>query len=378
MKKRIKKGFTLVELLVVIAILAILSTVAIVGYNSFTEKAKESADISAVKQMNTALAAETDDPDNIIEAVKVLNDAGFNTEKGLTPVYKNHNFYWYKVTNEVVYVNEEDGGFELVYPEIDGFPSSITSDLLPLNVGVKVVLDAPKVEGATNATINSTSSEQLPDDINDFNSLITWIGDGTDVKVKSTIDGSPTLGIELSGGDIKLTENTVVDVNNGDTMRFHITGEVTLDLNGYTITQQCGANALSGYALFCVRDGGVLNIIDSSENKNGAIEAPLLAVQVNSGGVVNMYDGTIRAAEERTARDIQDDYIWCVGMYGGTFNMYGGTIDARCDDVSNDYAFNGWGISTSICNLYAGNVIGLINDVYTGTVNHFGATITAA
>ncbi len=42
MKKRLKKAFTLVELLVVIAILAVLSSVAIVGYNSFTEKAKDS------------------------------------------------------------------------------------------------------------------------------------------------------------------------------------------------------------------------------------------------------------------------------------------------------------------------------------------------
>ena len=36
------KGFTLVELLVVIAIIAILSTVAVVGYTSFVDKAKES------------------------------------------------------------------------------------------------------------------------------------------------------------------------------------------------------------------------------------------------------------------------------------------------------------------------------------------------
>ncbi len=35
-----KKGFTLVELLVVIAILAILASVSVVGYLSFTEKAK--------------------------------------------------------------------------------------------------------------------------------------------------------------------------------------------------------------------------------------------------------------------------------------------------------------------------------------------------
>ena len=39
-KKR--KGFTLVELLVVIAILAILASVSVVGYLSFTDKAKQS------------------------------------------------------------------------------------------------------------------------------------------------------------------------------------------------------------------------------------------------------------------------------------------------------------------------------------------------
>ena len=64
MKKKMKKAFTLVELLVVIAILAILSTVAVVGYNSFTEKARKSADEQAVAQMNTALMAQ--DINNII------------------------------------------------------------------------------------------------------------------------------------------------------------------------------------------------------------------------------------------------------------------------------------------------------------------------
>lgn len=45
MKKRKEdnlKGFTLVELLIVIAILAILATVSIIGYSSFTKRATES------------------------------------------------------------------------------------------------------------------------------------------------------------------------------------------------------------------------------------------------------------------------------------------------------------------------------------------------
>lgn len=41
MKKRLQKGFSLVELLVVVAIIGVLAGVGIVGYQSYTESAKE-------------------------------------------------------------------------------------------------------------------------------------------------------------------------------------------------------------------------------------------------------------------------------------------------------------------------------------------------
>lgn len=58
MKKRIKKGFTLVELLVVIAILAILASVTVVGYSAFTEKAKKSVAEQELTQIHNYLFAE--------------------------------------------------------------------------------------------------------------------------------------------------------------------------------------------------------------------------------------------------------------------------------------------------------------------------------
>ena len=57
MKKNTKKGFTLVELLVVIAILAILSSVAVVGYTAFINNAKDSAAKTEAKQIETAIEA---------------------------------------------------------------------------------------------------------------------------------------------------------------------------------------------------------------------------------------------------------------------------------------------------------------------------------
>ncbi len=58
MKNNKKKGFTLVELLVVIAILAILASVSVVGYLSFTEKAKISNVEGEMTQARTVIQAE--------------------------------------------------------------------------------------------------------------------------------------------------------------------------------------------------------------------------------------------------------------------------------------------------------------------------------
>lgn len=56
--KKTKKGFTLVELLVVIAILAVLTTVAIVGYSAYVNKAKETKAQSEVQQLTRYISAE--------------------------------------------------------------------------------------------------------------------------------------------------------------------------------------------------------------------------------------------------------------------------------------------------------------------------------
>ena len=56
MKKRSKKGFTLVELVVVIAILAILAAIAIPQLLGFQERAREQADKQTMAQVRNAIA----------------------------------------------------------------------------------------------------------------------------------------------------------------------------------------------------------------------------------------------------------------------------------------------------------------------------------
>ena len=97
MKKKIKKAFTLVELLVVIAILAILATVSIVGYNSFTNKAKISVDQQAVAQMNTVLQADevlNGVPESIDKVADLLIENGYSDK--FQTYYSKHTIGWLK------------------------------------------------------------------------------------------------------------------------------------------------------------------------------------------------------------------------------------------------------------------------------------------
>ena len=109
-----KKGFTLVELLVVIAILAILASVSVVGYLSFTNKAKESNDISLTKQLNDILIAEEQlsKPQTASEAIKLLKNNGYDFEKIKTSS-KDYTYVWDAKENKVILLNEK---YEQVSP----------------------------------------------------------------------------------------------------------------------------------------------------------------------------------------------------------------------------------------------------------------------
>ena len=115
MKKSNRKGFTVVELVIVIAVIAILAAVLIPTFASIIKKANLSSDQSAVRNMNTALAAETEVL-TIDDATRVLSEAGYNADKTLVPVTKGHSFYWYETYNTILLIDDTDGKFELVYP----------------------------------------------------------------------------------------------------------------------------------------------------------------------------------------------------------------------------------------------------------------------
>ena len=114
MKRSTKKGFTIVELVIVIAIIAILAAVLIPTFASLIQKANESNDIQAAKNMNTFLAAAnvTGDVKSILDVYDVFEDSGFAVEN-YTPLYKDRYYYYDKEYNQILYVDDK---LNVIYP----------------------------------------------------------------------------------------------------------------------------------------------------------------------------------------------------------------------------------------------------------------------
>lgn len=112
--KKIRKGFTLIELVVVIAVIAILSAVSVVSYVAITNKAKQSSDEQAVRQMNTILQA-----NDVMELKSIRDVLSAFAENGLDaenykPLFKDRYFFWDQDANRIIYVNKD---YQVLYPE---------------------------------------------------------------------------------------------------------------------------------------------------------------------------------------------------------------------------------------------------------------------
>ena len=116
MVKKLKRAFTITELVIVIAVIAILAAVLIPTFTSLINKANQSSDQSAVRNMNLALQnAEVDgELETLSEALTILEEAGMNA-KNYSTLVKNTAFVWVRSINRVLYVNT--GDYSVIYPE---------------------------------------------------------------------------------------------------------------------------------------------------------------------------------------------------------------------------------------------------------------------
>ncbi len=215
--KNTKKGFTLVELLVVIAIVAILAAVSVVGYTVFINRANQSADQQAVKQMNDALSDLTLSKDNITvdEVIETLVANNYNGT--LTTYYSNYKLAWLASeesivlveNNAVVYPENLAGktGFELINPmatDADALTGGL-ADGKVVYVGENITSDGLSLEAAGEYTVNLNGNT-----LNSNGYVGSWVEGGKLVVSNGIIDAT------ASGKNIAVyaDEGGYVELNN--------------------------------------------------------------------------------------------------------------------------------------------------------------------
>lgn len=124
-----KSGFTIIELLVVMSIIAILTTVTIVGYMSFIEKAHRSNDEQLVSNLNSVLILEEEEspysPTFSLNLISELKEKGFNLETESKNVDLFYNVKTKKVELGTI---TKDGHYQTSYPKAEDVKLSVLND----------------------------------------------------------------------------------------------------------------------------------------------------------------------------------------------------------------------------------------------------------
>ncbi len=172
-------------------------------------------------------------------------------------------------------------------------------------------------------------------------------------------------GVIILNGDIKLNKGLTLQPANDTTSCIIIDGNVTIDLNGYSITQQAGT-AYSKNAAIVVPKNSRLRLIDSSD-KNGAVNGVQYGICVE-GGLLNLSGGQVMAQAQ--ASMIPDDAeLPVVLKKSGELRMDGGCIIYHGDlDDGRTYFEKSCAIyadSTSMVKIDGGIVEGEIDAVDT-------------
>ena len=143
-KRNNRKGFTIVELVIVIAVIVVLAAVLIPTFAGIINKAKESADVQLVKQINDILYADAvvdGKHKTAHDAFTTLSENGIDVTR-LTPTSDGRLIVWDSANDRFVLVEEEDG--DEVYPDDDQTPARISlflaSDTYDASQGYSIYL----------------------------------------------------------------------------------------------------------------------------------------------------------------------------------------------------------------------------------------------
>ena len=332
--KRNKKGFTIVELVIVIAVIAILAAVLIPTFSGLVRRANESADLQAVRNMNTALAASEDTPDHISAVWEILKEAGYDAQN-YTPLVSGCSFYWDGEINRVLYCDENDTVlFPAEYKDrtktafwegLKGV-TELTADQLTdgakiaLAAGVEVSVDLSQLNQSVNIYLNGSTLKSSALQINSEEAEVTLSGGnlelGKQIELKKgtlILDGvSSNVPIANRGGNLT--------IDNGEKQT--ITGNGTLYLGGGTTVINGGAFCQISSGKSIEASGGDLIV------NGGSFYATNYCIEVKNNSNVTINDGNFEG--QNTSALVQCS-AGSVEINGGNFSYAGtGGVPVSC------------------------------------------------
>ena len=191
MRKTNKKGFTIVELVIVIAVVAILAAVLVPTFVSVVKKANESKDTQLVRNLNTALAVDTEvgKHETMQSALEAAAKAGYDVAK-INASATDNEILWDSKNDCFVY--KKDSGIEYI-------PNSKTEEATDGDFW-KIVADASAAAANKNYNSYVMGTAELGD---------MTVANGLDVgenTVKGTItfksNETKTVTIRTNGGTL--------------------------------------------------------------------------------------------------------------------------------------------------------------------------------
>ena len=303
-KRNNKKGFTIVELVIVIAVIAILAAVLIPTFAGIINKANESADIQAVRQMNTALAVDgAVESTSLAELYRVLGEAGMNAED-YTPLYKDRYFYWDMGLNMILYLDSDRS--TVIFPEdvtSSGKIYCLNGTFDSSDATIALDKEGPQFN-ATNKVEYTVSSSA------DFAKLADYISENTTKINKSGAELVITLPkeIDLQGADINFTSESTTNLNvtlkgaaGGTTIRgLYISDKhaTTGNSSDGTVSKTYGHSMFNHVGNLTVED---ITIVDSAIGGFGASQGGFFAGQANN---VTFKNVTVESSDIEASRKV--------------------------------------------------------------------------
>ena len=285
-KRNNKKGFTIVELVIVIAVIAILAAVLIPTFAGIVKKANLSADMQAVRQMNTALAADgAVVPTDIFRLHEVLSEMGMTSED-YHPLTKDTYFFWDADKNCVLHVDENN---TVIAPEERAGETYVagTSNWYSLSLAIGAAKPEGFDDDATSVTVKSGAEILYV-----FDAIANKKANNENLTI--TVDGTiDMMGAALTIPEIAAGETIKLEGKNNATIK----NATAVDFAQGATADEEGKDGLYGCGLFPIVKGSVSisNItIENMNVKNTNVSGAAFLIGQLSGGSAEISNVTIK------------------------------------------------------------------------------------